>query len=219
MNKYFSEILDIKHTLFEKYFELFDYPWLVIKDLKTYISFFIKSLDNSFFQVDEGVFAHKTAKIDKSAKILAPTIIDEKAEIRQGAFIRGSCVIGKNCVVGNSCEIKNSVLFDEAKVPHFNYVGDGILGYKSHFGAGVITSNVKLTKQAVNVTLNGDRVQTDLKKFGAIVGDYTEIGCNCVLNPGTVIGKNCIIYPLNAIRGEIESGVVYKDKYDMVLRE
>ena len=157
--------------------------------------------------------------IDKTVKIYSPTIIDENAEIRHSAFLRGGCVIGKNCVVGNSSEIKNSVLFDEVKIPHFNYVGDSVLGYAVHFGAGVITSNVKLDKKHVYVSVENEKYDTGLTKLGAIVGDNTEIGCNCVLNPATVIGKNCRVYPLNSLRGEIKSNIVYKDKYDIVFKE
>lgn len=219
MNDYFNELLNVNRTIFKKYFQVFDFPWILLKDLKTYIKFYEKTLSSDFNEISEGVFAHKTAKIDKTAKIYAPTIIDENAEIRHSAFLRGGCVIGKNCVVGNSSEIKNSVLFDEVKIPHFNYVGDSVLGYAVHFGAGVITSNVKLDKKHVYVSVGNEKYDTGLTKLGAIVGDNTEIGCNCVLNPATVIGKNCRVYPLNSLRGEIKSNIVYKDKYDIVFKE
>ena len=154
----------------------------------------------------------KSAKVFPSAYIAGPCIIDEDAEVRHCAFIRGSAIVGKNCVVGNSTELKNVILFDNVQVPHYNYVGDSILGYKAHMGAGSITSNVKSDKTLVIVREGDERAETGLKKFGAILGDYCEIGCNAVLNPGTVIGKNTTIYPLSNVRGYVGENSIFKNE-------
>lgn len=152
----------------------------------------------------------KSAKIFSSAYISSPCIIDEHSEVRHCAFIRGSAIIGKNCVVGNSTEVKNSIILDNVQIPHYNYIGDSILGYHSHLGAGAITSNVKSDKSLVSVRTENGTIETGLRKFGAMIGDFTEIGCNSVLCPGTVIGKNCTVYPLSLVRGCIEENSIFK---------
>ncbi len=163
-----------------------------------------------------GVFAAKTAKIAPTAFIAGPTVIGENTEVRHCAFIRGSALIGENCVVGNSTELKNVIIFDNVQVPHYNYVGDSILGYRSHLGAGSITSNVKSDKTLVTVKGNNGIIETGLKKFGAMVGDFVEVGCGSVLNPGTVIGRGSNIYPLSMVRGVIAENSIYKKQGEVV---
>jgi NDP-sugar pyrophosphorylase family protein len=162
--------------------------------------------------VSEGIWIHKSAVIAKSAQICPPCIIGECSEIRHCAYIRGSVLIGKNCVVGNSTEIKNSILFDGVQVPHYNYIGDSILGYKAHFGAGAVTSNVKSDKSEVCLDIDGEKINTQMKKLGAIVGDFAEIGCGSVLNPGTIIGRNTTVYPLVSVRGMRKSNCIVKSQ-------
>ena len=206
-----KSLFDLDHTILKSYLEEFDYPWEALDLLSTAIIILGNRLDlNEYKLVKENVWVHKTAKIYPSAYIDGPTVICEGAEIRHGAFIRGSAVIGKNAVVGNSCEIKNSILFDFAQVPHFNYIGDSILGFKAHMGAGAVTSNLKQDKS--NVVIHGDNfeIETGLKKVGAFLGDYVEVGCNSVLNPGTVVGKNSNIYPLSSVRGVVGENMIYK---------
>ncbi len=192
-------------------------PWEAIPKIKDFILSIIPSLDRNIFdEIKPGVFAAKSAKISPTAEISGPTIIGEYSEVRPGAFIRGSVLIGKSCVVGNSTEVKNSIIFDLVQIPHYNYVGDSILGYRSHLGAGAVTSNIKSDKSLVTVTVGSDRVATGLKKFGAIVGDSVEIGCNTVLCPGTVIGKNSTIYPLSRVRGFIPENSIFKSSENIV---
>lgn len=202
-NIFINDLFDLNHTIAKPLLEKFDYGWQAVAGLKTLISELIKGLDrDEYEEIREGVWAHKSAKVDPSAKIIAPCIIGADSEVRHCAFIRGSALIGKNCVVGNSCEIKNSLLFDGAQVPHFNYVGDSILGYSSHLGAGVILSNLRCDK--TKIIVKGEKTYpTGLKKFGALVGDCAEIGCNCVINPGSVIGKKVTIYPLTSVKGVV----------------
>ena len=176
---------------------------------------YIVTLGNSldpekFDKKGDSIWIAKSAKVFESAYIAGPCIIDENAEVRHCAFIRGSVIVGKNSVVGNSTEVKNSLIFDNVQVPHYNYVGDSVLGFKSHMGAGSITSNVKSDKTLVKVTVDGERIETGMKKFGAMLGDYVEVGCGSVLNPGTIIGKNTNIYPLSSVRGSIAPNSIYK---------
>lgn len=206
-----KSLFDLDHTILKSYLEEFEFPWEALDLLFIDIINLGNKLDlNEYELLKENVWVHKTAKIYPSAYIEGPTIICEGAEIRHGAFIRGSAVIGKNAVVGNSCEIKNSILFDFAQVPHFNYIGDSILGFKAHMGAGAVTSNLKQDKSNVVIHGNGFEIETGLKKVGAFLGDFVEVGCNSVLNPGTVIGKNSNIYPLSSVRGVIEENMIYK---------
>ncbi|MBQ1171341.1 MAG: UDP-N-acetylglucosamine pyrophosphorylase [Lachnospiraceae bacterium] len=207
INKYF----DLSKSLAAPLFDEVIYPWEVLPRLESFIKLLGPMLPaDEFEQISEFVWISKTAKVAPTASITGPCIIDSNAEIRHCAFIRGNVIIGKGTVVGNSCEVKNSLLFDEVEAPHFNYVGDSILGYKSHLGAGAITSNIKNDKRNVEIHFPLGSLETDMRKLGAIVGDGVQVGCNCVLNPGTVIGKNTRIYPLNSIRGWIDENSVYK---------
>ena len=205
------ELYDLTHTIAKDYLSNFDYPWQALKDIKGFILSIGPTLDESEFTlISEGVWVHKTAKIAPTAFIGAPAIIGAGTEVRHCAFIRGSALVGENCVVGNSVELKNVILFDNVQVPHFNYVGDSILGYRSHMGAGSVTSNVKSDKTLVVVKFGGQRMETGLKKFGAMLGDYVEVGCNSVLNPGTVIGRNTNVYPVSCVRGVIPPDSIFK---------
>ncbi len=198
----------------------FAYAWQALPKITEFILGHGKSLSKQEYdEISPCVWVHKSAIVAPTAYIGSPCIIGEKTEIRHGAFIRGSAFIGKNCVVGNSTEIKNAILFDDVQVPHYNYVGDSILGYKSHLGAGAVTSNVKSDKTKVILKDGKKRVETGLKKFGAIVGDGVEVGCNSVLNPGTVIGRNTSIYPLSFVRGEIPANSIFKSAENIVIKE
>lgn len=216
-----AELFDLTHTLANEYLQEFEYPWQALSGIKDMIISLIETLDKSEFnQISEYILVHKTAVISPSAYIGSPCIIGAHSEIRHGAFIRGSALVGENCVVGNSVELKNVILFDNVQTPHYNYVGDSILGYRSHMGAGSITSNVKSDKSFVTIKSKNNKIETELKKCGAFLGDYVEIGCNSVLNPGTVIGRNSNIYPLSSVRGVVESKCILKSggilakKYD-----
>lgn len=207
-------------TVASEYLSQYTYPWEALSGLKEYIITLGNTLDKeNYYSPSENVWVAKSATVAPSAYIGAPCIIDDNAEIRHCAYIRGSAIIGKNCVVGNSCEIKNSVLFDNVQVPHFNYVGDSILGYRSHMGAGSITSNVKSDKTLVSVKYNDQVIETGMKKFGAMLGDCVEVGCNSVLNPGTVVGKNTNIYPLSRVRGYVPENSIYKSENKIVRKE
>ena len=206
-----DELFDLSHSLASDYLSSFDYPWQALTGIKELIISLGSKLDmSSYNEIVPQVWIHKTAVVASTAFFGSPCIIGENAEIRHCAFIRGSALVGKNCVIGNSVELKNVILFDEVQTPHYNYVGDSILGYKSHMGAGSITSNVKSDKTLVTVNADDKKIETDLKKFGAIIGDYVEIGCNTVLNPGTVIGKKTNIYPLSCVRGFVPEESIYK---------
>ncbi len=212
-----TDLFDLKFTLANEYLKTFDYPWNALSGLKLFIEKLGRSLDkNEYFEVDSSVWVHKSAKVDSSAFLGAPCIVCENAEIRHCAFVRGSVLIGKNCVVGNSTELKNAILFDGVQVPHYNYVGDSILGHKAHMGAGSITSNVKSDKGLVVIKGIDKIYNTGLKKLGAMLGDYVEVGCNTVLNPGVVVGKHSNIYPLSSVRGIIPSNSIYKSSVEIV---
>lgn len=216
MNNYrISELYDLKETIAAEVFEGKTYPWEVLKDIKDFILKLGPTLPkDKYEEVKENVWVAKNAKVFDSAHLGAPLIIDEEAEVRHCAFIRGSAIVGKGAVVGNSTELKNVILFNKVQVPHYNYVGDSILGYKAHMGAGSITSNVKSDKTLVVVknNENGEKIETGLKKFGAMLGDNVEVGCNSVLNPGTVIGRNTNIYPLSRVRGCVPSDSIFKEQ-------
>ena len=206
-----SELYDFSHTLAGKYLSEYTYPWEALKGLKEYILTLGGTLDKEeYSEISPGVWVHKTAKIAPTAYLGAPCIIGAGTEVRHCAFIRGSALVGENCVVGNSVELKNVVLFDNVQTPHYNYVGDSILGYKSHMGAGSITSNVKSDKTPVTVKNGTEIIETGLKKMGAMLGDFVEVGCNSVLNPGTVIGRNTNIYPLSCVRGVVPADSIWK---------
>lgn len=212
-------LFSLENTIAKSLFDGLEYPWEALGKIKDFVYELGKSLDKEkFYEAKDGVWIAKSAKVSESAYIDAPCIIDECAEIRHCAFIRGSAIIGKNSVVGNSTEVKNSIIFDNVQVPHYNYVGDSILGYRSHMGAGSITSNVKSDKTLVSIKTGDTKIQTGLKKFGAMVGDNTEIGCNSVLCPGTVLGKNCIIYPLCRVRGYVEENSIFKSEDNIVTK-
>ena len=201
--------LDYRKSLAGEYIASFAYPWQALAGLKHYLQTRGAELDEKYTAVAEGVWVHESACIAPSALIMPPCVICAGAQVRHGAFLRGGVLVGEGCVVGNSVELKNCVLFDGAQAPHFNYVGDRILGYRAHMGAGAITSNVRLDKRGVAV--RGEAVwQTGLKKFGALIGDGAEIGCNAVLNPGCVIGKGTLVLPLASVRGVVEEGRVVK---------
>lgn len=212
-----NNLLDLDHTLAKDYLSKYQYPWEALSGIKEEIIKIGKSLPKEEYdEVSENVWIHKTANVFKSAYIASPCIIGPNSEVRHCAFIRGSALVGENCVVGNSCELKNVIIFDNVQVPHYNYVGDSILGYKSHMGAGSITSNVKSDKTLVVVKDENEKVETGIKKFGAILGDNVEVGCNSVLNPGTVVGRNTNIYPLSRVRGVIPANSIYKDSDNIV---
>ena len=213
-------LLDTEKTLAKSIFDECEFAFDALPKIKDYIIQLSKTLDkDEFNEVADGVFIHKNATVAPTAYIAPPCIIDDGAQIRHCAFIRGSAIVGKNCVVGNSTELKNVVLFDNVQVPHYNYVGDSILGYKSHMGAGSITSNVKSDKSPVIIKVENEKVQTGYKKFGAILGDNVEIGCGTVLNPGSVVGRNTNVYPLSMVRGYVPSGSIYKKSGEVVTRQ
>ena len=207
-----SDLYDLKHTIAEEYLKGFNYPWEALAGIGELIIRIgnTLSLDEYDYKGDN-IWVSKSAKIYPSAYIGGPCIIGHNTEVRHGAFIRGSALVGESCVVGNSTELKNVILFDGVQVPHYNYVGDSILGYKSHMGAGSITSNVKSDKTHVHIKdMSGDDIDTVRKKVGAALGDFVEIGCNSVLNPGTVIGRNTSVYPLSSVRGVVPADSIYK---------
>ena len=208
-----SELYDLTHTDAAEYLSRFTYPWEALKGIKEMIVALGESLDPSeYTQVSDCVWVHHTAKVAPTAFLGAPCIIGAETEVRHCAFIRGSALVGRNCVVGNSVELKNVILFDNVQTPHYNYVGDSILGYRSHMGAGSVTSNVKSDKTLVTVKdpATGEAVETGLKKMGAMLGDYVEVGCNSVLNPGTVIGRHSNIYPTSCVRGVVPENSIFK---------
>lgn len=212
-----ENLFTLSHTLAADLFITRRYPWELIPSISDYIISRGMTLSAAqYARPAENVWIAKSARVASSATVESPCIIDENAEIRTGAYIRGSAIVGAGAVVGNSCELKNCILFDGVQVPHFNYVGDSILGYKSHMGAGSITSNVKSDRSDVTLRIGEKRIPTGMRKFGAILGDSVEIGCNCVLNPGTVVGRNTTVYPLTALRGVIPADHIVKSGIDIV---
>lgn len=208
-----DKLVNTDETIAKHIFDQVEHPWEVLPNLDIYIKHLGPMLPSELFE-DKGddVYIAKSATVAPSAYIKGPCIIDEDADIRHCAFIRGSVIVGKGAVVGNSTELKNSILFNQVEVPHYNYVGDSILGFKAHLGAGSITSNIKNDKTNVVIKFPLGELKTDMRKLGAIIGDYSQIGCNCVLNPGTIIGRNVSIYPLNSVRGHIRENTIYKSK-------
>lgn len=212
-----NELYDLNETIAAKLFEGLTYPWEALPKIGEFIVKLGESLPEDIYEKrGENVWIAKSAKVFDSAYINGPAIIDEDAEIRQCAFIRGNAIVGKGAVVGNSTELKNVVLFNKVQVPHYNYVGDSILGFKAHMGAGSITSNVKSDKTLVVVKAGEEKVETGLKKFGAMLGDNVEVGCNSVLNPGTVVGRCSNIYPVSCVRGVVPADSIYKNKDEIV---
>ena len=215
-----EELLDLNETIASELFEGAIYPWEVLPKIHDFIIALGESLSKDIFEEKgEHIWIAKSAKVAPTACLNGPLIVDEEAEIRHCAFVRGNAIVGKGAVVGNSTELKNVVLFNKVQVPHYNYVGDSILGFKSHMGAGSITSNVKSDKTLVTVKGEGISIETGLKKVGAMLGDNVEIGCNSVLNPGTVIGRNSNVYPTSCVRGVIPAGYIFKDKEHIVKKE
>ncbi len=215
-----KSLFDLKETIASDIFTGCTYPWEVLSKIKGEILKIGASLSGEEYnKVGEDVWIAKSAKVASTASISGPAIIGKDAEIRHCAFIRGSAIIGEGAVVGNSTELKNVILFNKVQVPHYNYVGDSILGYKAHMGAGSITSNVKSDKSLVTVHAGELKLETGLKKFGAILGDYVEVGCNSVLNPGTVIGRNANIYPLSMVRGYVPEASIYKKAGEVVEKQ
>ena len=210
-----KDLYDLEHTLAKNYLAGFTYPWEALKGIKDMILALGETLGEEYKEIAPQVWVHKTATVAPTASIGAPTIIGAGTEVRHCAFIRGSALVGDNCVVGNSVELKNVIIFDNVQVPHFNYVGDSVLGYRSHMGAGSVTSNVRSDKALV--VIHGDvEIYTEQKKVGAMLGDYVEVGCNSVLNPGTVIGRNSIVYPTSCARGVIPANSIYKNNGTIV---
>ena len=205
-----ADLYDMTHSLAGDYLAGFDYPWQALKGIKDLIVTLGATLGEDYIETAPNVWVHKTATVAPTAFLGAPCIIGANTEVRHCAFVRGSALVGENCVVGNSVELKNVILFDNVQVPHYNYVGDSILGYKSHMGAGSITSNVKSDKTLVVVKAEGEEIPTGLKKFGAMLGDFVEVGCNSVLNPGTVIGRNSNVYPTSCVRGVVPEKSIWK---------
>lgn len=212
------QLYDLSHTVAGEYLSQFTYPWEALKGIKDTILALGQNLDkNEYWEQAPQVWVHKTAKIAPTAYLGAPCIIGANTEVRHCAFIRGSALVGENCVVGNSVELKNVILFDNVQVPHYNYVGDSILGYKAHMGAGSVTSNVKSDKSLV-VIHSTPAIPTGIKKVGAMLGDRVEVGCNSVLNPGTVIGRDSSVYPTSCVRGVIPANSIYK-KNDVIVEK
>lgn len=215
-----EKLLDLKETIASELFEDKTYPWEVLPEIKDFILKLGKTLDPEEYEYKEGdIWIAKSAKIAPTACINGPAIIGKDTEVRHCAFIRGNAIVGEGCVVGNSTELKNVVIFNCVQVPHYNYVGDAVLGYRSHMGAGSICSNVKSDKQLVVVKDGEEKIETGLKKFGAMLGDHVEVGCGSVLNPGTVIGRNSNIYPLSSVRGCVPADSIYKNKNEVVSKK
>ena len=206
-----TDLLDLNECFERDIFDGLEYPWEILPKIKTFLQEFAKTLPPDFEQISECVWVGRGTMIEKTVMIKGPAIIGYNCELRHCAFIRENVIIGNECVIGNSTELKNSLLFNKVQVPHFNYVGDSILGYKAHLGAGVICSNLKSCSGKVKVTNGTEVIHTDLRKFGAVVGDHAEVGCNSVLNPGTVIGRNSIVYPLAFVRGYVPSNHILKN--------
>ena len=206
-----KDLYDLDHTLAKDYLSQFTYPWEALKGIKDFILELGPTLGDDYEEVSENVWVHKTASVFPSAYLGERSIIGPETEVRHGAFVRGSALVGANCVVGNSVELKNVILFDHVQTPHYNYVGDSILGYFSHMGAGSITSNVKSDKKLVVVHNGTEQIETGLKKFGAMIGDDVEVGCNSVLNPGTVVGRHSKVEPTSCVRGVIPPNSIWKD--------
>lgn len=214
-----KNLYNLDETIAKDIFAGKEYPWEVLPYIGEYIKEFGSTLStDEYDKVGEDIWIAKSAKVAKTAYINGPCIIGKNTEVRHCAFIRGNALVGEGCVVGNSTELKNVIIFNCVQVPHYNYVGDSVLGYKSHMGAGSITSNVKQDKTLVTVNVNGTKVDTGLKKFGAMLGDNVEVGCNSVLNPGTVVGRHSNIYPLSMVRGYIAADSIYKKSGEIVAK-
>ena len=212
------DLYTLEESMAGEYLSAFVYPWEALGGIKDMILSLQKTLGPDFEEVSPGVFVHTTTTVAPTAYLGAPAIIGARTEVRHGAFIRGSALVGEDCVVGNSVELKNVILFNHVQVPHYNYVGDSILGFYAHMGAGSITSNVKSDKTLVVIHGVGEDVKTGLKKTGAFLGDHVEVGCNSVLNPGTVIGRRSRVYPLSCVRGVVPADSIYKHQGEIALQ-
>lgn len=213
------DLFDLDHTLAKEYLQGFTYPWEALKGIKELIQKLGPTLGEEYEEISPEVWVHKTATVFPTAYIGAPCIIGPNTEVRHGAFIRSSALVGADCVVGNSVELKNVILFDNVQTPHYNYVGDSILGYKSHMGAGSITSNVKSDKKLVVIKSADGEIETGIKKVGAMLGDFVEVGCNSVCNPGTIIGRHSNIYPTSSVRGVVPENSIYKNNGEVISKE
>ena len=215
-----KNLYNLDETIAKELLEKFEYPLEALPEISKFILEIGPKLDNKIYELKgENIWIAKSANVYPSAYIKGPVIIGENAEVRHCAFIRGNAIVGNNAVVGNSTELKNVILFNNVQVPHYNYVGDSILGYKAHMGAGSITSNVKSDKKLVIVKDKEEKIETGLKKFGAMIGDCVEVGCGSVLNPGSVIGKNTNIYPLSSVRGVVPENSIYKNKNEIIIKK
>jgi len=214
-----KEIFISNESIADNFIKTYEYPYEVLPNIKKYILELGNTLNDDYKKIGEDVWIHKNAKVSESAEIHGPCIIDDGAEIRHSAFIRGSVIIGKNSVLGNSCEIKNAIMYDFVQVPHFSYVGDSILGSHSHMGASSIISNLKSDKKNIIIKYNDEILETGMRKIGAFLGDNVEVGCGCVLNPGTIIMSNTNIYPLTSVRGVIPSNMIVKNMQNIVRKE
>ena len=210
------ELYDLSHTMAGEYLAQFEYPWQALAGIKNLVVTLGSRLGEEYTEVSPQVWVHSTAKVAPTAFIGGPCIVGPDTEVRHCAFIRGSALIGGNCVVGNSVELKNVIIFDNVQVPHYNYVGDSILGYRSHMGAGSVTSNVKSDKTLVVIKSADEQIPTGIKKVGAMLGDYVEVGCNSVLNPGTVIGRHSNVYPTSCVRGVVPENSIWKNDGTLV---
>ena len=214
-----TDLYELDRSAAGAYLSNFEYPWQALKGIKDLILELGSRLGDDYKEIAPSVWVHQTAVVAPTAYLGAPCIIGAGTEVRHCAFVRGSALVGKNCVVGNSVELKNVILFDNVQVPHYNYVGDSILGYKAHMGAGSVTSNVKSDKTLVTVKNGAEILETGLKKFGAMLGDRVEVGCNSVLNPGTVIGRDSNVYPTSCVRGMVEANSIWKNDGTVVKKE
>ncbi|MDO4938493.1 MAG: UDP-N-acetylglucosamine pyrophosphorylase [Lachnospiraceae bacterium] len=214
-----KNLFDLDHTMARSLFETYEYPWEVLDGIGEFILKIGPTLpEDEYYNPVENVWIHKTVKAYQTISITGPTIIGEGTELRPGAFVRGNVIAGRNCVMGNACEYKNCILFDEVQTPHYNYIGDSILGYKSHTGAQALTSNVKSDKKNVVIHFEDGDVETGRKKVGAMIGDHVEVGCSSVLNPGTIIGRNTNIYPLTSVRGTVPADSIVKNTSETVAK-
>lgn len=205
-----EELFDIGHTIAESLLEECEYGHQALSRINDFILDVSRRLDRSYKEIAKNVFVHESAKIRDNVTLIGPIIIGKNAEIRPGAFLRGNVIVGDGSVIGNSTEIKNSIIFDEAKLPHYNYVGDSIIGYRAHLGAGAIASNLRIDKKSVRIGLGNEKIDTGLKKLGVMLGDYAEVGCGAVLCPGAIVGREAVVYPLTRVGGIIGEREIYK---------
>ena len=219
MLKKYKELLNTDATIAKELFESCNHPWEVLPLIKEFILRLIPSLGEDYIKLDDNVYAHKSAKISPTASIAGPTIIGKDTEVRHCAYIRGSVIVGENCVIGNSTEVKNAIIFNNVQCPHYNYVGDSVLGEYAHTGAGVILSNVKSDKTNIKLSVDNEVIETGLRKFSAIIGNHVEIGCNSVICPGTIIYPNTNIYPLTRVRGVVGANKIVKDMNNIIEKE